>query len=102
MRSQGQARPRLAPALLLAGSLLFGAAVAQTPIRFQTWHLGEEPWGTVLHEMKDTFEQENPDISIEFDRVTYGDKEMIFTTQSAAASLSGTTCATPRTASNAR
>lgn len=63
-----------------------GAKDTQEPVqlRFQTWHLGEEPWRSVLEEMKADFERENPDIEIVFDPVTYGDKEMVFTTQSEA------------------
>ncbi|MBA7528890.1 Maltodextrin-binding protein MdxE [subsurface metagenome] len=71
--------------LLSLGLLPVNANAAEkVQLRFQTWHLGEEPWRSVLEEMKKDFEENNPDIEIVFERVTYGDKEMIFTTQSEA------------------
>lgn len=78
-------------AVLMCTSILFvvgfgGIALAAEPvtIRLQTWHLGEEPWVFAWEEFKEAFEKENPNIKIQLEPITYGDKESVFITQSEA------------------
>ena len=61
-----------------------GTLYSKTTIRVQTWHLGENPWRSAWDEFKGAVEEKFPDIKIQFDPVTYGEKEMVFTNQSEA------------------
>lgn len=70
--------------LLLVLLVSTGTLYAQTTIRVQTWHLGEYPWRYAWDEFKVAVEQKYPDIKIQLEPVTYGEKEMVFTTQSEA------------------
>ncbi len=56
-------------ALLAAALLLFAAAAAQVELRL-TWY-DDGPEGTVMRELLDRFEAENPDIRVVMDTVPY-------------------------------
>ena len=70
--------------LLLVLLVSTGTIYAQTTIRLQTWHLMEKPWLYGWEEFKVAVEKKYPDIKIQFEPVTYGEKEMVFTSQSEA------------------
>lgn len=59
-------------------------ALAKTPIRVQSWHLGEFPWRDAWNEFEQAVEAKYPDIDVQLDPVTYANKEQVFTTQSEA------------------
>ena len=72
---------------VLAGGIVLlsaGSADAQTKIRFQSWHWGENPWVKSLEEFQRTFNAANPGIQVVRDDSRYGDKESVFITQSQA------------------
>lgn len=69
---------------LILALIPFGLALGKTPIRIQSWHLGEFPWRDAWNEFKVAVEKKFPDIEIVFDPVTYANKEQVFTTQSEA------------------
>ena len=77
---------RAAGAVLAGGIVLLsaGSADAQTKIRFQSWHWGENPWVKSLEEFQRTFNAANPGIQVVRDDSRYGDKESVFITQSQA------------------
>lgn len=70
----------LVVALLVTAGLAFG----KTPIRVQSWHLGEFPWRDAWNEFEKAVEAKYPDIDVQLDPVTYANKEQVFTTQSEA------------------
>ena len=79
--------------LLVTAGLLFAggtqekeekAAEGPVTIRMQSWHLNEYPWRYAWDEFKEAVEAKWPNIKIQWDVSTYGEKEQIFTTQSEA------------------
>ncbi len=81
--------------LLVTAGLLFAggtqekeekAAEGPVTIRMQSWHLNEYPWRYAWDEFKEAVEAKWPNIKIQWDVSTYGEKEQIFTTQSEARS----------------
>ena len=50
-------------------------------ITFSDWHLAEPHWEKALNEAMSTFESENPNINVEMETVSYGEKETKYTTE---------------------
>jgi len=58
-------------------------AAAKGPVTlvFSDWHLAEPHWEKALKEAFVVFEKENPDIKVQLDVVSYGEKETKYTTE---------------------
>ena len=55
--------------------------VEQVTLVFSDWHLTEPHWEKALKEAFVIFERDNPNIKIELDAVSYGEKETKYTTE---------------------
>jgi multiple sugar transport system substrate-binding protein len=63
---------------------LAGPAVAQTKVRFQTWHWNEKPVFFAIEQFAQEFNKNNPGIEVVRDDSRYGDKEQVYIAQSQA------------------
>ena len=72
-------------AVLLSLLLPVGApAQEQVTLRFSDWHLTEDVWNKSLTEAMAIFEEEHPNIKVEMEPVSYGEKETKYTVESEA------------------
>ena len=62
----------------------FQPAAAEVSLRFSDWHLTEDVWNKSLNEAMDTFHQQNPNIKVTLEPVSYKEKETKYTVESAA------------------
>ena len=66
--------------LSLLSLVSLAVAGAKVTLTFSDWHLTEPVWEQSLKEAIAMFEAENPDIEVELDYVSYGEKETKYTT----------------------
>ena len=71
-------------AVLLVVFAFNTAMAAKVTLRFSDWHLTEDVWNKSLNEGMDIFHQRNPNIQVNLEPVSYGEKETKYTVESAA------------------
>ena len=71
-------------AALLVVFAINSATAAKVTLRFSDWHLTEDVWNKSLNEGMDIFHKRNPDIKVNLEPVSYGEKETKYTVESAA------------------
>ena len=75
-----QVSPTQTPAVLPATALLEDSQQVVT-LRLSDWHLTEPHWEEAIREMMVVFENENPNIRVQLDPVTYAEKEARYITE---------------------
>jgi len=71
-------------AVLLMLFAFNSAAAAKTTLRFSDWHLTEDVWIKSLNEGMDIFHKRSPNIKVNLEPVSYGEKETKYTVESMA------------------
>jgi multiple sugar transport system substrate-binding protein len=71
-------------AALLVVFAFNSAMAANVTLRFSDWHLTEDVWNKSLNEGMEIFHKRNPNIKVNLEPVSYGEKETKYTVESAA------------------
>ena len=71
-------------ALLLVVFTVNFAMAKKVTLRFSDWHLTEDVWNKSLNEGMDVFHKRNPNIKVNLEPVSYGEKETKYTVESVA------------------